>query len=381
MIKNKEKWITYEEMLDVAKMVTECANTIHYEPYRNQPIKLDAWVDETETTIKITFKLCKEKITWKLDKDNRKHSNVSVGTVCSEFSRTYPIQKVEEILGIKRDKTLNMIDHKPNNFRMNIGSAKGHHFNINKDGKEKVYETQAWEYDMSQAYGQMLKLPLPDTPTCRKDSFLEANEIGFIKCGATRTGTQLRMVEEPGLFCDYCFKQMQSPYIDKVNKIMEQITLETDELKILELKNKFRYFVGQLQNVNPFWRATVIERCNNLIKSLSDNNTIYSNTDSIVSRVERKDIEQLVDIKFKSKHQGQTFRLSKSNKDFYQWNDELPTVSGKQKLYVEYYNKTHSKPFILNENELPAVTGHEFELKILEDGCTIIKNKWESENE
>ena len=83
--------------------------------------------------------------------------------------------------------------------------------------------------------------------------------------------------------------------------------------------------MGNLQNHNPFYRATVVSRANNLIKSLIDENTIYSNTDSIVSLVERHDLPLSKDIGgWKVENKGE-FAFIGFN---YQWNKEKPHYRG-----------------------------------------------------
>lgn len=375
MIVNKIQNInTVKEFEAVLDMVSKCADRIFFCKYDYKPILNNAYVEITESKIKITYKLYRKKITYVFDRNLNYQSNTTVISCMSRFAKAHKIQRVEEILKIKPEQAIGC-DGKKMSYRFNIGSASPH-----KSANNKKYggkSTVAWEYDLHHAYGLFLKQPLPDITTCRYNAVIKENQVGFTTVGATKTGTgnQLIMLDKPGLTADYVFDLMESPYIDYVDRIEKQLAEETDENKRTDLKNNFRYVVGELQNINPYWRAMIVERCNKLVKSLIDSNTIYSNTDSIVSAVQRIDIESnaKLSIMFAKKRSGEIFRLHKTSM-IYQWNEELPKVGGITKRRIEHYNKTHNKPWLLNENELPKEAGALYSIAYSNHKLTLVEN-------
>lgn len=105
-------------------------------------------------------------------------------------------------------------------------------------------------------------------------------------------------------------------------------------------KGSLNYLIGEWQNKNPYLRLLIVCSCNEFIESLIDENTLFYNTDSIVSRVRRPDIEaNLGDNigQWKIEHLGEV--AYKGNT--YQWNDDLPVVRGKAKNWFKRYIQEH----------------------------------------
>ena len=83
-----------------------------------------------------------------------------------------------------------------------------------------------------------------------------------------------------------------------------------------------------MQKTNPFIRAKIIYEANKMISDLIDENTLYCNTDSIVSLTERKDIKLGNNIgQFKIEHQGDFAYIGFN----YQWNRDVPSYRSIQK--------------------------------------------------
>ena len=99
-----------------------------------------------------------------------------------------------------------------------------------------------------------------------------------------------------------------------LDKLNEKVKKAKSKEEKLELKSVYRFAIGDLQNINPFWRATIVKRCNQLVEKYKDNWTIYCNTDSIVSAVRRPDIENDPQFKWKLKREGETFKWQKGTK-------------------------------------------------------------------
>lgn len=358
MFKGKKKAVycdTIEEFNRQMQIAGDICSIIFYEKYDStKPISTYGYLEETDKFYKLTYKLCKEKKTYIFDKNGEKHYEFNVAQVSSEMSRQAKIQKVSELLpNIEFDKT--PFKDGCIGYRMSIGSA-----SPIRDANTKYInkETTAWEYDLSSAYGQFLKEQLPDLNTVQYNTEVKEGQVGFTTYGSTRHGfPRLHMVTKVGVECEWVFDLMPSPYVDWVNRIFEQLDIETDEKKREELKFKFRGNVGQLQNTNPFWRCMIVEKCNRLIKSLLDDNSIYWSTDSIVSAVKRDDILK-TPYKWKIKHNELPFRLK--TKTYYQWGNEIPMINGKQKLVIEYYNMIHTAKFNILVDNIPNEVGSKY---------------------
>ena len=200
---------------------------------------------------------------------------------------------------------------------------------------EKYNNTRnyAISYDMNSAYSWAMLQPQPDTSKPPKSKVIGKNEIGFDMLGnIKREGYSL-----------YVFKLIDSPFkhfVEHYYKLKKTAKTKAQKRKAKEYLN---FSVGYLQGKDPYTRANIIGLCNERIKSLIDENTLYANTDSIVSMVEREDLELGDDIgQWKVEHRGEF-----AYKDYnYQWDYDIPSVRGKPK---EYFNKG----FDLLKDELP----------------------------
>lgn len=222
-------------------------------------------------------------------------------------------------------------------------------------------ETIAWEYDINSAYAWAACQPIPDLKTMRKDCLLEEGEIGFveeynIRKGANPVLTQI-MVEGEGKFVQYAFKTVESPYKHWAefyyNKKAKAERGSTERAKVKAL---LVMGIGELANVNPFVRNCIVERCNRRIQRLIDANTIYCNTDSIISAVPRPDIErQLGDLlgDFKLEKAGVGFRLKKGTL-ICQWVGEKPKYRGVPKSWFTHIEERTGKEYNILTDEVPT---------------------------
>lgn len=103
-----------------------------------------------------------------------------------------------------------------------------------------------------------------------------------------------------------------------------------------------------MENNNRFIRNTIVWLANKFIADRTDENTLFSNTDSIVSLVERTDLpisDKIGD--FKIEHFG-TFKYT--NEMAYQWNTERPNTANRN-LYAKYIEK-YGKAFDILHDDL-----------------------------
>lgn len=183
-------------------------------------------------------------------------------------------------------------------------------------------------YDLNSAYGHFLKQDLPDTERPLGKGIVGPGEIGFLDSGniITHTNKQTKqvslrkdmMIVEEGEYAEYRFPLIPSRYIKYAdNRYNEKFNAKNKQEKA-NAKKKIIVTVGGLQNINPFIRITIVNRANNYILSLKDKNTIYCNTDSIVSKVRREDLEIGTGLgQFKLEHHGR-FKYNGMN---YEWED------------------------------------------------------------
>lgn len=193
--------------------------------------------------------------------------------------------------------------------KANFSASPFMYFNPKFEGK-RVY---AYSYDLNSAYAHVLKngLYFPDTSVKPHCGSVKENEIGFDFNG--------ELVYNG--FAPIIFPTIESPFKKFVDKYFDLKHNSNNLIEREKAKSVLNFGVGYYQYINPFLRSYVVNGCNNYIQSLIDENTIYANTDNIVSLVPRTDLkigDNLGEWKFKEGN----FAYIGFN---YQWNLELPT--------------------------------------------------------
>lgn len=217
---------------------------------------------------------------------------------------------------------------------------------------------QAVCYDVNSAYGWAAEQPIPDTSKgYETDREMKPGEIGFLLDGASPAigwGKKLRLVEKG--YANFVFPLMPSPYMQFVDTWFRSKAKSRSKAERKYAKNVVNEAIGYLQLVNPFVRATIVERCNVRIRELIDDDTVYCNTDCVCSVVPRdlpigKEIGQ-----FKIEHAG----MVATRGDCYQWQGELPTYRGVPKSFFEKWGERNGRPWDISKDELPE-SGNEYE--------------------
>lgn len=232
-----------------------------------------------------------------------------------------------------------------------------------------------YSYDVNSAYGKAMTMDMPDTREI-KDGHREVKygEIGFInieretfKGFYQAEGQALQMVMAGEGYASYIFDAMPSPFVDFANRWYERKICATNRAEKTIAKEMMNYAVGYLghENLNPFLRAAVVEYANRLIRSVFDENTIFCNTDSIISTVRRDDLPIGNEMgEFKLDHSGDF-----ASKDFnYQWNLEVPTYRGIPKSWFP-------KGWDILKDDVPS-NGNEWEL----DKINLLLYNYKGEN-
>lgn len=153
----------------------------------------------------------------------------------------------------------------------------------------KVYDNTrnyCYGYDINSAFSYAMLKPMPDTSVSFHSGDIKEGEIGFVEVVKSQ-GVYI----EPRFsgFAYWIYPIMESPFKRFVDVWYGQKQKSEGALRN-KAKSVLNYSIGFLQRVNPFLRATIIYYCNENVKSFIDENTVYCNTDSIVSLKPRDDI-------------------------------------------------------------------------------------------
>jgi hypothetical protein len=190
----------------------------------------------------------------------------------------------------------------------------------------------AVSYDLNSAYGSAILEGWIDTTHEPKAKIVEPGEIGF-------TDDISNLVEE-GEFSMFVFPKCETPegLVKFIKTYYERKKNPKDRKEKTTAKNMLNHVVGCLQNKNFWMRAYVVAKCNKYILDRIDENTLYWNTDCIVSRVRRPDLEENIGLEigqWKIDHEGE-FAY---NGFTYQWNDEKPAWRSVPKEWIpEHYD-------------------------------------------
>lgn len=199
-----------------------------------------------------------------------------------------------------------------------------------KNDKYENKRVRAYSYDMNSAYSWAMLQDIPDTSVPPVAKVIEEGEIGFYLNGDIKTKG----------YSSFVFKLIPSPFEKFVNNWYKKKQSPKTKAKA---KGVLNYCVGYLQRKNPFLRAYIVGLCNNLIKSLINENTLYCNTDSIVS---------LVPLDLKLGNNVGEWKIEKiGNFAFvgfnYQWDLDPPSYRSKPKTWFK-------KGWDILKDELPV---------------------------
>lgn len=186
---------------------------------------------------------------------------------------------------------------------------------------------EAYGYDLNSAYAYAMTRMWIDTTNLMVDQVVGPDQVGFRR----DDDGELEMVGQ-GKFATFVFNKVPVP--EGVKKFVNNWYNKKRDAKTAEEKYKAKcylnYIVGYFQKKNPYLRAMIVCSCNNYIKSLLDEDSLFWNTDSIVSRKRRPDLEANLGVElgqWKLEHEGVVAYIENT----YQWNDNQPTWRGIEK--------------------------------------------------
>lgn len=151
---------------------------------------------------------------------------------------------------------------------------------------EKQELHDVWEYDLNSAYSSVMLDKVPYVNEPHFYTKVKKGQVGFYLTD------KLEMTEEVGAYAEVVFdlielKPEQKKYI---LNLYEQKETAVDELDYNSIKLILNAGIGYYQRWNPFFRAYIVHKCNELIKSLQDDDTILWNTDAIFSLQRRPEL-------------------------------------------------------------------------------------------
>lgn len=336
------KFITIEEF---NKHLTFCKKNrvIVYGPHVNGQYCDIANIEVEVVNIKLTYKVGPKVTTYQTRLDGGENANKITGLLAYQtLCKYYKIPNLKDNEYYKREER--KVNGKSQISWIIQAASPLLWCNTEKSGK--LYNN-CIEYDMTSAYAWALTKPIPNTAEePRFNGVVNEGEIGFRLDGTITFNGSANII----------YPLMESPFYRFVNKWfgVKRYGFGDDKIKA---KQMLTYCVGYMQRTNPFIRNTIVERCNMLMESLIDENTLYCNTDCIVSLVERKDLKMGCSFgEFHIEHTG-TFAYEGFN---YQWNYETPTYRGIPKNWFINFEKKHKRKWTILDDPVPCVADSEY---------------------
>lgn len=304
--RKKKVYVTVKEMNEHLKYCKRFRLIVNRAKQPGETFALKAFLEDKEVEVRLSYKKGNEACTYICHKDGREATQkIDGGEAFRILSRYYKVPRFtdETILGMSASPLLW------------------------KNKKFEKTRQKAIGYDLNSAYSYAMLQDMPDTSVPPKAKRIEEGEIGFMEM-PTETG-KMSLVPKRNGYSLYVFPLMKSPF-KRFVEVWYDKKLNADTK--LKAKGVLNYSVGYLQRVNPFLRAAIIGYCNNFIRSLIDENTLYCNTDSIVTM---KPIESLKIGKgigeWKIEHEGE-FAFDGFN---YQWDLEAPHFRGTSRNWFD----------------------------------------------
>jgi len=208
----------------------------------------------------------------------------------------------------------------------------------------------AYGYDLNSSYSAAMLNDMPDTSKPYRIGILKQGEIGFNQSIDDQGFYYLKATTKVGELCEYIFPLMKSPFEHFVEYYYKKKKEAKTKQERQYYKDILNFAVGFIRRKNPFIHSAILTYARDKILNLVDCNTIYSNTDSIISLTRRYDIEEELGLnvgEFKLEHNNEQFALTESG---YQWGFELPSISGKSK---QWFDNAYPNGFDILRDPLP----------------------------
>lgn len=284
----------------------------------NEIIGMNAYVQDKLVNFYLTYKKGSTVTTYMCRKDDQDGTQFINGVEAYAILQHY--YKCPDMRQDKRIERGLMFDSKSGKFLLSARPLLYANAKYNKTRNEAI------GYDINSSYSYAMLNDMPDTSVPFRTGTVKADEIGFKEDGE---GNFVPVFE--GHFSLWVFPLMKTPFERFVNTWYKRKANSKTEEERLKAKGVLNYCVGYLQKTNPFLRATIIYYANKKIEDLIDDDTLYCNTDAIVSlRPLDLDIGPKIG-QFKIEHQGK-FAYNGYN---YQWDFNKPSYRHVSKAWFK----------------------------------------------
>ena len=322
------KYVGYSEINDILEYAKEYCGLVFRSPEDNEAVRGQCFISDRMTEFHVTLKYNSVRPT---EYVFRKDGEDPIQTISGVDAY---IELARDFHRITGDKIPVFED--PQQF----GSA---HAILRYRTAAEGIRAPAISYDENSAYAYAMCQDMPDTrELIDRKRKPKPYEMGFIniedyfpdrKEWTGNPGVALQLVEpEDDCIADFIFYRMQSPFESFAHRHYSRKRDSTDPVVRKRSKEMLNYSVGYLQRVNPFLRAAIIGHANRKIEKLIDKDTIYCNTDSIVSAQPRPDLPLGIQLgQFKVEHEG-LFAFRGFN---YQWDFQKPAYRGIPKSWFK----------------------------------------------
>lgn len=298
-----KKRIRYVDFKEINKHLNYCYDyrRVNLRPKNDfEQFKLEAFIEDKLRYFELSYKYAGDACTYIFDKANGDTDDHQQITGLQAYSVLCRYAKINKVITDKCDAPF---------------SAKGILWRNKKYEGKRV---DAICYDMNSAYSYAMIQPMPDTSVPPMQKEIEDGEIGFYSTGDRQTSG----------YSEYVFKLIESPFKRFVETYYKRKQKAKTRAEKRRAKEYLNFCVGFLQHRDPYTRAQIVGLANDRIMDLMDENTIYCNTDCIVSLKERPDLELGDNIgQWKVEHRDK-FAFVGFN---YQWGLDTPSIRGKSK--------------------------------------------------
>jgi hypothetical protein len=205
----------------------------------------------------------------------------------------------------------------------------------------------------------------PDQIKAKKDEigFILDDELSIVKPGYM-ADVKFRLIDTPKKLKDFLIKWYDIKKNSKGNKK-------------LEAKAMLNLPIGYCQRYNPFLRSYVVNSCNEVIKQLIDDDTLFWNTDAIFSLKRRPELELGAEIgQFKEIHCDTLSYIG----NIYQINSEDPTYRGISKSWFKAFEKENGRKYDLLKDYDKSIDRINYYNLNWEELKLEVNNIWREEN-
>lgn len=279
----------------------------------------------------LTMKIYNEWKNYLIDLNDKKNYDIPIGTLYRDMTRRMPVKDMNDDSNIYSQTEYDEKGYK----YCYVKVTPALHYRTTE-----TYQGVAYGYDMNKAYlNALMHMPYSidlENPVYRMYDDVKEGEIGFTMDGKVLFDG----------FAHFVFKMQPSSkkalnYCKFVCKCLRNASAE----ELPSVKMRYQGVLGNLKHHNIFFYNMIIDYSNKTIaKYMVGGNILSANTDGFISSTPMNNLPMSSKIgEFKLEHQGNIIVQSNG----YQWENELPKISGFSANKINLYNEIAKEPFDL----------------------------------